>query len=67
MNRTDRTDLTDADAGNAAAKAGAARALTVAEIADKFAELLRRDLTKKEFAEMKAINQTAAFADGCCA
>lgn len=51
-------------ADNAVAEA---RARTVTAIADKFAELLRRDLTKKEFAEMKALNETAEFADGCCA
>lgn len=36
-------------------------------IADRFAEVLRSWLTPDEFAEMKRLNETPEYADGCCA
>ncbi len=38
-----------------------------AQIAEKFAAVLRRWLSPGEFAEMRKRNQTSAYASGCCA
>lgn len=39
----------------------------VALIGERFAAVLREWLSPKDFAEMKRLNQTPAFAAGCCA
>lgn len=39
----------------------------VTAIAEAFGEVMRQWLSPAEFAEMKALNETPAFADGCCA
>lgn len=39
----------------------------ISVIADKFADVLREWLKPHEFAEMKVLNTTPDFADGCCA
>ena len=40
---------------------------TVSALADRFAATLREWLTPAEFAEMKALNETAEYQDGICA
>jgi hypothetical protein len=39
----------------------------VTAIAEAFAEVMRQWLTPAEFAEMKVLNETPAYADGSCA
>lgn len=39
----------------------------ITAIAEAFAEVMRQWLSPAEFTEMKALNETARFADGCCA
>jgi hypothetical protein len=39
----------------------------VTAIAEAFAEVMRQWLPPAEFAEMKSLNETPEYADGCCA